>query len=195
MFLSGNRYFMPRSKDNWLTPVLSQFIKKQGGLTVIELMLALALLLLVLAGGYSFLSFGWSSFDRGTDRAVVQNNLRMAAEEITKEVRYAGSIEIIDAEDVPGTIDDDYFYIFLNGDGRLEQKDSEGTRIIPHELDSNVLFDLSFDKSGSNIIEIIITETNSGMEIDTEVRILNIQNGITINGNSRNAIKVGFNIE
>ncbi len=193
MFLLSHRKCVIQDNVKRKFSLFSQVIKHQGGFTVIELVLALFILGLVLAGAYSFFIFSWSSFDRGSSRAVVQNNLRMAAEEITKEVRYAESIEIIDSEAIPGSAENDDVYIFLNNNGRIERKDSSGSRIIPHELDSNVLFDLSFDESGnSDLLKFIIEEINSGMEFDTEVRILNLSvSGNSIKGESNGtAIKI-----
>lgn len=165
--------------------------KEQAGLTVVELLIAVTILVFVLAGAYTFFSFGWSSFDRGTDRAVVQNNLRMAAEAITKEVRFAEGISIIDASDVPDPVVDDT-YLFINNDSRIEKKDSNGSSIIPHELDSNVSLELGFERSSSNVLKVVITETGSNMTLETEIRILNIP-GSSIENSSGNAIRIGSN--
>jgi hypothetical protein len=165
--------------------------KEQAGLTVVELLIAATILVFVLAGAYTFFSFGWSSFDRGTDRAVVQNNLRMAAEAITKEVRFAEGISIIDTSDIPDPVDDDDIYIFINNDSRIERKDKYESRIIPHELDSNVFLELDFERSSSNVLKVVITETRSNMTLETEIRILN---GSIVNNNSiGNALIIGSN--
>lgn len=192
MFLLGNRNnSITSSKEKWLPSIASQVIKKQVGLTVVELMLALAILLLVLAGGYSFLFFGWSSFDRGTDRAVVQNNLRMAAEQITKEVRYASSIEIIDSSMVPDPVSNDDIFIFINNESRIEKKSATSSDIIPHELDSNLFLEVNFVRISGNLLKINVKESGTDMEIETEVRILNGTIDETVT--SGNALKVGSN--
>ncbi len=162
------------------------------GLTVVELMIAVAILVLVLAGGYTFFSFGWNTFDRGTSKAIVQNNLRMAVEDITKEIRYAGNLSIIDSTGVPDPIENDDFYIFVNNDNRIERKSKTDMKIIPHELDSDINFELSFVRVEENRLKIVVKESGSDMEIETEIRLLNgtIDNTIT----SGNALRVESNV-
>jgi len=162
--------------------------KEQAGLTVVELLIAVTILVFVLAGAYTFFSFGWRSFDRGTDRAVVQNNLRMATEAITNEVRYAESLFIIDGTTVPDPVVDDDFYIFVNDENRIEKKSATDQTIIPHELDSNLILEVSFVRMSENILQVIVKESGTDMEIQTEVRILN--GDIDISYASGNALRV-----
>ncbi len=191
MFLLGNKDFIPQNKENRFTPILSIIIKRQGGLTIVELLLALAILGLVLTGGFSFLFFGWSSFDRGTDRAVVQNNLRMAAEEITNEVRYVDSISIVDSAMVPDPVSNDDFYIFINDENRIEKKSATASTIIPHELDSNLILELNFIRETDRRLKVVVKESGNDMEIETVVNILN--GNIADTASSGNAVRVESN--
>ncbi len=172
--------------------LLKTMKKEQYGLSVVELLIAVTILGFVLAGAYTFFGFGLSSFDRGTDRAVVQNNLRMAAEAITKEVRFAGSISIIDASTIPDPVDDEDVYLFINNDGRIERKDKNKSRIIPHDLDSNIILELDFERSSSNVLKVVITEKNSNMTLETEIRILNISENNSIENSNGNALGIVF---
>jgi|GEM_PF-2844308 len=157
-------------------------LKNQQGLTVVELLIAALILVIVLTSGYLFFSYGWRAFDTGSERSIVNNNLRMAAEAISNEIRYAGMLEIIDTAEVPGSVTDDKIYIYLNLDGRIEKKDQSGSTIIPHELDANIAFSLVFSANPPNTMIVNITENTSGISLDTEVRLLNVSAGNPIGG-------------
>ena len=72
-------------------------IQNNKGLTLVELLVAMSILFLVLSAAYSFLNLGNSSYTRGADRFNTQSTLRIAAEHITNEIRFATSINILDS--------------------------------------------------------------------------------------------------
>jgi prepilin-type N-terminal cleavage/methylation domain-containing protein len=167
-------------------------VQHQQGLTVVELLIALMILVIVSASGYMFFGYGLRAFDTGTERSIVNNNLRMAAEAITNEVRFAEAIAIIDASDIPDPVGDD-IYLYINNAGRIERKDQDESRIIPHELDSDIILELGFEKQSSNVLKVIITETNSNIALETEIQILNIAGSNSIENSSGNTIRIGSN--
>ena len=152
-----------------------------SGFTLVELMITMGILVFVLAATYMVFGFGWSSFYRATGRAAIQNNLRMAVEMISKELRYAMAVQIMENFD-PGDIDPDdgFIYLFVNDQGRIEKFEEGASSIIPHDLDENVALSLTVSKSPSahDVLQIVIEEVNSGVSIDTELRIQNLSTAI-----------------
>lgn len=67
-----------------------------GGLTVVELLLALAILSLVIALATSLFMFGNQTFNKSQDVSQVQFDVRMAADLLTTELRNVTSISLSD---------------------------------------------------------------------------------------------------
>jgi uncharacterized protein YjdB len=154
----------------------------QAGLTVVELLIGLTVMSIILISGYMFFSFGWRVFDLGTESSVVNNNLRMAAEVVSNEIRYAGVLNVINTADVPVNVDDDKVYIYLNANNRIEKKDNSGSILLPHELDSDITFNVLFTTIAPNTMRMNFTEDTSGNSMETEVRLLNLSAGNPIGG-------------
>lgn len=74
-----------------------KILKNNEGLTLVELLVAMSILLLVLSAAYSFLSLGNSSYTRGADRFNTQSTLRIAADYITNEIRFATSLNVLNS--------------------------------------------------------------------------------------------------
>ncbi len=72
-----------------------------GGLTVVELLLALAILLLVIALTTSLFMFGNQAFNKSQDVSQVQFDVRMAAALLTMELRNVTSISLSDNSSLP----------------------------------------------------------------------------------------------
>ena len=72
----------------------------RNGFTVIELLVALAVTGIMLIALFSFFSLGFQTFYSGRQRIDLQQNVRLAADFITREVRYANELEIV----TPGEI-------------------------------------------------------------------------------------------
>lgn len=153
----------------------------QAGFALIELLLAVMILSLVLAGAYSYFSFGWGSFTRGTEAAVVNHNLRFAAETITEEVRFAFFVEILSGyNSIPEMISSDDIYVFVNEDKKIEIKNNETARIIPTIEEDDLAISLTFEKNADNDnLFFRVVDLNGGSAIDTEVKILNLVGSIS----------------
>ncbi len=156
----------------------------QSGMTVVELLIGLTVMSIVLISGYMFFSFGWRVFDLGTESSIVNNNLRMAAEVVSNEIRYAGVLNVINTADVPVNVDDDKVYIYLNANNRIEKKDNSGSIILPHDLDNEISFNVLFTQIAPNTVRMNFTENTSGNSLETEVRLLNLSAGNPIGGST-----------
>jgi len=90
----------------------SSCLASNRGVTLIELIIALALLSTVLGMGYSFFSFGNLSFNKGEDQSNIQRDIRLFSDFITNQVRYSTEVELLDSIDSP--LLEGYNYIYLN---------------------------------------------------------------------------------
>ena len=155
-------------------------MKCQKGLGLIELMLALALLGLVLALGYSFFFFGTEAFDTGESRQNVQQNVRNLADAITDEVRFATNVDILSGvEDIPQN--DGNYYIFIEND-QLYFQDEDGDRsAMPGAVDDGTVIDsISFSGEGNRILEFTInaSKNQQNYQVESSVEPLNLTGSI-----------------
>lgn len=72
--------------------ITRQPVNKKSGLTVVELLLTLAILVLVLGAGYLLYFFALKSYTAGEMQSNVQSNIQLAAQIITTELRNATKI-------------------------------------------------------------------------------------------------------
>lgn len=79
--------------------VRSGMRKGEVGFTIVELLIALVVLNLVLAIGFSFYYFGSRAFAVGEVRSILQRDLRLVGDFITRETRNATHIELLGEED------------------------------------------------------------------------------------------------
>ncbi len=97
-------------------------IKNQKGLSLVELLVGMAILSIVLAFGFLFYSFGVETFSKGGKNSDSRQNIRLAANFITQELRYATHVELLD--EIPSTFLTDYNYIYVD-----DVKDEDGNVI------------------------------------------------------------------
>lgn len=128
----------------------------------------------VLGVGYSFFYFGTTSFTIGESQSNVQQDIRLAADFITRQVRYAAELEILDENDaIPETITNQDNYIFINDDGFIEFRNKDGSKIINHITTGG--FELVFQpKAEGKILYFKINGVKQKYGIESEVMILNI---------------------
>ncbi|SMP48802.1 prepilin-type N-terminal cleavage/methylation domain-containing protein [Anoxynatronum buryatiense] len=68
----------------------------RSGITLIELIIAIAIALMVLTVSFSVFSFGNSTFRQGVNQYDIQSDIRLASDYIQNQVRYATFIKLID---------------------------------------------------------------------------------------------------
>jgi len=73
---------------------------REAGFTLLELLVVLALSGTVLAAIFSFYVLGISNYTRGTERLELQQSVRLAADLIVREIRFADSLTILDKSEV-----------------------------------------------------------------------------------------------
>lgn len=162
-------------------------IKTSRGFTLIELLVVLTILIIVVTLGFELLSFGGNTFERGEMRYIAQENVQLASELITRELRYANEVVIL--PEVPLNFNEDRKYIFVS-DGILKHYTGNGNLIDAlGGINKDAEFtSLEFSKSlASNTILSFNIAAKSGttpFASISDVQILNLPEGKSIDDSS-----------
>ncbi|KJS14201.1 MAG: hypothetical protein VR67_01665 [Peptococcaceae bacterium BRH_c8a] len=152
-------------------------IKNSKGVTLVELIIALAILNIVLAAAYNFFSFGNNSFIIGSNQSNVQRDIRTVSFFITKEVRNATEFVLLDTPDTP--FESEYEYIWIDG-ATIKHIESglETNKAICSILGDDSYFTLEQLSNGKNIINFIIKgqEGNQTNELNSGILLNNLNN-------------------
>lgn len=108
-----------------------------SGLTLMELVIVLALMVLVIGMVYSFFYFINNSFHRGGDQFQLQSNISTATEFISGEIRNATEIEIVE---VPITADPLSQYIYVENNTLKHRNAGTVTDKSERVISSTTLF-------------------------------------------------------
>jgi len=158
-------------------------LKKQGGFTVVELLIVLIVLTIVLSLGYMFFSFGLRAFSRGEQQSIAQQGIRNAANFISSEIRYAEEI-IINPEEIVDN--DQYYYIYQQvGGGSVIYRDTNmNERILLDHTFDEIAYSISFAEQSftagidtSLVVSFVLEAENDLYVLDTNVYILNLVDG------------------
>ncbi len=166
---------------------LSMTAKCRQGLSLIELLIALALISLVLIVGYLLYFHAIHSFNTGEARQNLQQNVRHAANFITTELRFASEVTILGPEDPIDEVDGSR-YIFIS-DGFIYLSDESGS-LSPVQgviVDGTTFVEdsLTFNGVGENMLSFAIkaAKDNQVYHLESEVQPLNLSQPIAgVNG-------------
>lgn len=161
--------------------ILKSNLKNTKGVTLVELLVVLALLGMILSLGYSLNFLGMNIFTKGSSQANIQQKVRLASDFITKEVRYATDLKILNlSEPIPekDNIEEDLYYIFIH-DNIIEHRYKGNSKIITDEIQK-----LSFEKATDKItekdidnilnFEIVGNDKKQNYNIKSEALIMNL---------------------
>ncbi|MBB6216604.1 prepilin-type N-terminal cleavage/methylation domain-containing protein [Anaerosolibacter carboniphilus] len=148
-------------------------LRHNGGFTLVEVLVVLALMGMVMSLGYSLNLFGVRVFHQGTAQANVQANVRLASDFITKETRNATEMTILNAsESIPeaNAIGEDIYYILLNGNS-IEYRYKDHSKLLAESIT-----ELEFKKSSSRTLNYIITgnDGNQNYSVTSNIFISNL---------------------
>jgi Tfp pilus assembly protein PilE len=160
-------------------------VTDERGYLLVEMTVTLAILVIVLAVGSAFFFFCSRTYSEGGKKTIVQSNARLAANFITKEVRYADKISTNSFNTCHCLkLEDNTLTEIIKKDGVIQS-----TREITRD---SCLTDLSFrlesDDHGKAVLFFIITGGDemlrNDFKIESEVLLVNIRdlNGVTLEG-------------
>ncbi len=147
--------------------------RDERGVTLIETLIVAAILVLILAGVYSFLLFGQKLYFSGAGQVELHGPVRLAAEKINRKLRFAGNVELLEADwDPDAASTDDCSYIYFDaGGGEVILLDSDGTQI----LSEGVITELTFSAEGGVLLFTIRGEGDSAdFALESSVKPLNL---------------------
>ena len=70
-------------------------IRNEKGVTLIEVLIVSGAMVIVLAGIYSFYLSGQKIFHSGAEQVELHDSLRLTAEKISRELRFAESVTLL----------------------------------------------------------------------------------------------------
>jgi prepilin-type N-terminal cleavage/methylation domain-containing protein len=154
--------------------------KFKHGFTLIEVIVAIGLLTLILGAAYSMQLFGNKSYNRSAEKSEIQDNLRLASDFITKEIRYSSEVSILAS--IPATKDTTKKYISKVGSNIEYQYYSSGW--LHRDLvigTSAISYSLSFEAMDSQkTLQFLISGASShnNYSLKTLVKPLNMDTQI-----------------
>ncbi|MEG6522549.1 PilW family protein [Desulfotomaculum sp. 1211_IL3151] len=155
------------------------YVDNKKGVTIIELMITLAMILIVIGLSYLFYFYVVRSFEISSTQSAVQENVRLAKNLIDKEIRRASYIKI---EEPPDDVNK-YNHHIMTADGKIKKD----TNYLLGNLSEGVEMGLLFTKTSDSFIEVTVTGSIDGdyeYSITSEVLALggNIDNSINDSG-------------
>lgn len=136
----------------------------QKGVTLIEFLIYLVLLNVVLALAYTFYFFGARAFAVGELQANKQQQVRLAADFITRQLRYATSIDILSTTDsipAPAAIaDDNTYYILFTGDKVEFRAKNQSLSVLDPSIDQIIISQVQFRKLNNTTLEFSLHTTD-----------------------------------
>lgn len=126
--------------------MLKWLLKNEKGLSLVELVISLSLLSVILGIGYSYFYFATNAFRVGQSQSNLQQNIRLATNYITRELRTAHLVEVKGNSFTIPTTDLHFGYIFIDSSGRivhLKRGITQKVDILPGLMD-NVSFNINF---------------------------------------------------
>jgi len=141
------------------------------GFTLLEVMAVTAIMALVVAIIYPMITFGTTALHKGQVNADKQYQVRMAADFISKQLRYANSFTFLTSTPTAATGRND---IYLDASGFFHYNNN-GTSATAPGVDNTQKFEISFLNTGksNSIIFTISDKDDVNYDIATEVILLN----------------------
>jgi prepilin-type N-terminal cleavage/methylation domain-containing protein len=148
-------------------------LRNNQGITLVELMVTLALLGIVLALGYLYFGFGVQAFQRGEKQSIAQQAVRLTADYITVELRFAKQIEI---NPDGGITETGYRYIYLEDDSIYYRDELGNDRCLADSDADGMPYSITFTSNVPDDVVIYNINADNGFYVlDSKVQALNLE--------------------
>ena len=107
--------------------IIINAVKKNDGISIVELMVVLSLLGIVLALSYMYFDFGVKAYDRGEQRAIAQQASRLTSGFITSEIRFASEIDINPSDN---NFESGFRYIYMENESIKHINENGTVRVL-----------------------------------------------------------------
>lgn len=170
------------------------------GVTVIELIIAIAILGILTLAVAGFLSFGMKGFQRTNEIVDEQAMIRLSTNRVTEILRNAKTLEIIDASAVPTNITDDKIYIYVDtSNNTLRYRDLSVDKSLSGDRIGSISFEII---NGSKVFLEFTIISDRGYTVNSTILLnnfgTNVENGalyLETFATSGNAVKFTLPIE
>ena len=154
----------------------------KSGFTLVELIATIGIVGIVLVAAYSMANFGNSSFNKGSAKSDIQSSIRLAANYVTKELRYSSNAIIL--PNLPAPQDRIGKYIYVDNDGILKQYNTGIIRNIIGNTSNNITTTLQFKIQNGETVDFNIKQTlrNQTFQLGSSILLLNKNNDPLVNG-------------
>lgn len=160
-------------------------IKSKEGITLLELIICIAIVMLVIAGSFSLFSFGNKTFTGGSQQSYVQSDVRIISDYIQKQIRFATYVDTLDALDAideiynydPLVDGEPYNYFYYDGNKMVHKIWDEATTSYVTQLESGLnVQSLSFFSNNTEKLTIRVKSEDLGndFELETEIVLPNL---------------------
>jgi prepilin-type N-terminal cleavage/methylation domain-containing protein len=153
----------------------------QRGVTLIELLVVIVIFCLLTAAVISVMIFVQKLYISGAQQVDVHNAVRLTAERVIRELRFAHFLQLLDESQWdPNTVDPtEYSYIFYDPDTKTLQLLNESGF---HSLSDEIITDVSFSGRGSTMLFTLVAEKGkTSFTLDSSVRLLNYTGNLDSN--------------
>lgn len=148
-------------------------LRNQHGFTLIELLAVLVIFMLLIFSVSFLFTTAQRLYVAGSQQSSLHGDLRLTAEKISRELRFAYYLEILDESvwDIDSIDTSEYSYIYLDrSTNTIIQVNESGS----HSLSSNTIADVSFVGNVSTLLFTLYGESGGqSYSLDSSVRLLN----------------------
>lgn len=168
---------------------MNPIFKNRKGFTLIELVLAVAFLVIALTLGFSLYNFTNSSFLMAETYTNIQREMRMAASYVSSELRLVYDVELANVSDKNDYYDENFHCLYLNNGSIIHRYKEQETNnfinktVLDGRLDNvhyNIVFSKATNEEGNqkgNIIAFLLTVDEIDYQIDSSIIAQNLIEG------------------
>jgi len=146
--------------------------RDKQGFTLIEVLATVAIVGLLLSAMYSFVIMSNKMYHSGSDKNDLHYDLRIASEKITREVRFAKSLELLDSWN-PEDAEPGYRYIYIDQVNNVVVfVNEEGGQLFS----GNFISGLAFELDGNTLnFKLEAVRKTSTFKLESSVLLLNLK--------------------
>ncbi len=148
--------------------------KGKPGLTLMEVLIAMAIIVAVLIISFNIYNLWWKAYTMASNKAVIERGLTSAIEIIIKELRVAKSVALVGDFDSLPTPSSTNLFIGLDQNERRVKIWSGNKNNISNLIDEDIdLLAFSVDSVDKDLLNIRIGNTEKSVELSSSVKMLN----------------------
>ncbi|HOI35055.1 MAG TPA: prepilin-type N-terminal cleavage/methylation domain-containing protein [Mesotoga infera] len=148
--------------------------KGKPGLTLMEVLIAMAIIVAVLIISFNIYNLWWKAYTMASNKAVIERGLTSAIEIIIKELRVAKSVALVGDFDSLPTPSSTNLFIGLDQNEKRVKIWSGNKNNISNLIDEDIdLLAFSVDSVDKDLLNIRIGNTEKSVELSSSVKMLN----------------------